>query len=85
MKYTWEKDDVCAGRIVRGADAVDKYIIGYNDWTHPVIGRDTRWCLIALSDGCIILEKQTKDDLAKKLNDHNDIPVDVWINGRQLS
>jgi len=82
MKYIWEEKDVICGRFVcRGETASEsrrKKDMGWHEkWTYKIgfhAGRKTS-CLIAMTDGMVMMRDRTPLEIAEYLTENNMIPA----------
>lgn len=73
MKYTWESQDIAAGRLIETHNRSERSIIGYD----PSIPSDSNLAVISLIDGSIIIQRQSRDSLVTWLNESKARPVQI--------
>jgi hypothetical protein len=74
MKFTWEVDDIRAGRRVTAWNDTEEYVIGYD---HRIIDPQQHLALISLADGIIVEYGLSRVGMKNALNKSGMRPVTV--------
>ena len=84
MRYIWEEKDIHCGLRVLNSSANDEYIIGY-DSMMDVRYKDTKYCIVSLSDGGTYAWGKSYIQIASILTSGNFIPKTISNKVKEVS
>lgn len=83
MKITWEPADIFVGLTVGAPFRRERWIVGYDERlkerpTSPLAKEHSKhYALISLADGMISMYGATKSEIATRLTENHDVPLEL--------